>query len=481
MYVVFSAGVGGDVVGVKTNTGTTFYTDTPLDCGTSVTLTATENDGYKFAKWSDGTTANPYTFTANSDVTISALFTSLYTGGSSVPVIVDGKSYSIGTIETEKDTTNVVVDQSALEKQIEKASSSVVVPVNATTDTVSAELVVKNVEDMATKAITLSVETGGVSYDMRTTAIDTGAILSALGAEDSSKVPVHVTITRLGDGAVTVSDGELVLPAVQFTVTAEYDGKTYELDGFTQYVSRTIDVPAGVDASKITTAIVVENGVERHVPTNVYMSGGKWYAEINSLTNSTYVLIHKEAAFADAAGRWYENTVNEMASRKIINGRSADKFDGDANITRAEFAAIIVRALGLPSDGQSSFTDVAADAWYAGAVGMAVERGIVTGYSDGTFRPNANITRQEAMAMVARAAVITELGGSTSADLSSFADADSVAGWASAYVQYNVANSLIKGSGGYLNPASNITRAETATVILRLLRNSGLVDVRGAA
>lgn len=92
--------------------------------------------------------------------------------------------------------------------------------------------------------------------------------------------------------------------------------------------------------------------------------------------------------------------------------------------------------------------------------------GIVQGYEDGTFRPNANITRQQAMAMIARAAAITELGGATTADLSKFADNAKVGAWAKSYVEYNVANGLIQGnSSGYLNPQANISRAPTETAV----------------
>jgi hypothetical protein len=83
-------------------------------------------------------------------------------------------------------------------------------------------------------------------------------------------------------------------------------------------------------------------------------------------------------------------------------------FDGDGFITRAEYAAILVRALGIPEGGASSFSDVGSSDWYCGAVSAAVQYGIIKGYADGTFRPNANITREEAMAMLQRAAKVAE-------------------------------------------------------------------------
>ena len=83
--------------------------------------------------------------------------------------------------------------------------------------------------------------------------------------------------------------------------------------------------------------------------------------------------------------------------------------------------------------------------------------------------------------MVARAAKVAELNGVTTADLSKFSDAATVGAWAREYVTYNVANGLIVGNNGYLKPNADISRAETATVILRLLQKAELVDVRSAS
>jgi hypothetical protein len=104
--------------------------------------------------------------------------------------------------------------------------------------------------------------------------------------------------------------------------------------------------------------VVNADGSVRHVPTNVIEKDGKYYAVVSSRTNSTYALIQNEVTFSDAEGKWYEAAVNEMGSRKIIGGRSAAVFDGGASITRAEFSALLVRALGLPADGASTFADV---------------------------------------------------------------------------------------------------------------------------
>ena len=468
----------------------------------SVTLTAMS--GYEYSKdggatWQDSNVfsglsgSTDYSFVAQIKATATTLpgtvsaalavtTDSAPSGGSGnssastgAPVIVDGKTENIGTENKTGDATTVTVDQSKLGENINGAAtgSSVVVPVSENS-AATASLVVKNIEDMAQKGMTLTVQTGSVAYNLNTSAIDTAALTAAFPGADMSEVPFDVTIKN---SSVSVEGETLVLNLVTFTVTATYNGKTVSVDTFSAYINRMIEVTPK-QAAKITTAVVVNaDGSTRHVPTNVVEKDGKYYAIINSRTNSTYALIQNEVTFADAKGKWYEGMVNEMGSRKIIAGLSASVFGGGASITRAEFAAILVRALGLPTDGTSSFSDVHTTAWYTGAVATAVQYGLASGTGENRFSPNAAITRQEAMLMLKRAAALTEFSG-TSGALDGFTDVDAVSSWAKDAAKWNVGSGLIKGSDGKLNPTAKITRAESATIILRLLQKAGLVDVR---
>ena len=195
---------------------------------------------------------------------------------------------------------------------------------------------------------------------------------------------------------------------------------------------------------------------------------------------SVGTVIYNKVGFTDTAGKWYNDVVTEMAARTIVNGKTSTVFDGDGSITRAEFAAILVRALGLPEGKTSQFSDTAKSAWYYGSVSTATQYGIIKGYSDGSFKPGANITREEAMAMMQRAAKVAGYAGTTGT-LTGFSDASSVGAWAKSAVAYNVGSGLIQGNAGKLNPKNSITRAETAVVVLRLLQKAKLVDVRTKA
>ena len=108
--------------------------------------------------------------------------------------------------------------------------------------------------------------------------------------------------------------------------------------------------------------------------------------------------------FADITNHANKTAIEELAARGIITGYNATSFGPNDTMTRAQFATIVVRGLGLPLMNTNTFTDVKAGSWYAPYVGTAYSYGIVNGRTANTFDPEGTITRQEAAAMVARAA-----------------------------------------------------------------------------
>ena len=109
-----------------------------------------------------------------------------------------------------------------------------------------------------------------------------------------------------------------------------------------------------------------------------------------------------ENIFADVTnGRWHNKAISTMARLGIVNGRRADSFDPDASITRAEFAAICARFNTKPVENSGSFSDISGH-WAENEIERAAAFGWISGYPDGTFRPDARITRAEAMTMINR-------------------------------------------------------------------------------
>ena len=165
-------------------------------------------------------------------------------------------------------------------------------------------------------------------------------------------------------------------------------------------------------------------------------------------------------------GHWAAADVLAMNKAGIVSGVSDTLFDPDRNITRAEFAAIIARALKL-SDKTADYKDVNGE-WFAPYVGACSEAGIISGY-DGYFRPNDNITRQEMAVIIVNAYSYLEKQGANGG-IDNFTDKAEIADWAKAAVDTASSVGLISGMGdGTFAPNANATRAQAASIVKRLL------------
>ncbi len=178
-----------------------------------------------------------------------------------------------------------------------------------------------------------------------------------------------------------------------------------------------------------------------------------------------------QMSFTDvAAGSWYYDAVKYAVENNIMSGVSADKFDPNAKLTRSMLAQILYNHAGKPDAAASSMKDVASGSWYAKAVGWAAQKGIVTGYSDGTFKPTDSITREQLALMLYRYAGSPAVTGT----LDNFSDASSVSAYAQDAVKWATANGIITGNGNatILDPKGNASRAQVAAMMMRYLENS---------
>ena len=175
------------------------------------------------------------------------------------------------------------------------------------------------------------------------------------------------------------------------------------------------------------------------------------------------------AEFVDIEGHWATAAIENAAENGLITG-SEGRFNPDNNMTRAEMATIMVRACGATADADiSEFTDVTTDDWYYASVSKAVAMGAFNG-SDGRFNPNNSITRQEAFVVLSRVFGLAINNTVDASILNQFKDGDQVADWAKNDVAAIISEGYVGGSNGMLNPNANITRAEFAAVMDRLVK-----------
>ncbi|AKX96880.1 Ig-like, group 2 [Moorella thermoacetica] len=206
------------------------------------------------------------------------------------------------------------------------------------------------------------------------------------------------------------------------------------------------------------------------IPAVVDVSKGLILARINHF--SDYAVFVKEArkAFLDvtpASFGWAQDTIETLAGAGIVAGVDGSHFEPGRAVTRAEFASLLVKALGLEGKAgeKNPFKDVKGDAWYAGAVTAAASNGLVKGYEDGTFRPDNVITREELAAMLVRAVNLP-----AGEEKLAFKDNDKVSTWARKSVAVAAAHGLVKGfEDGTFRPGDAASRAECAVMVYRVL------------
>ena len=184
--------------------------------------------------------------------------------------------------------------------------------------------------------------------------------------------------------------------------------------------------------------------------------------------------------FPDIAGHPNQAAIEALAARGIINGMTDTTFAPDETMTRAQFATIVVRGLGLPEQTPQVFDDVKAGDWFAPYVGSAYAYGIVKGKSATRFDPNGTITRQEAAVMVARAAKLcgldTELDAAAVRDtLAQFTDYVTAGDWARQELAFCYRQGILDDSALTIQPLVPILRCEIAQMLYNLLGSAQLL------
>ncbi|SEO97428.1 Fibronectin type III domain-containing protein, partial [Paenibacillus sophorae] len=476
------------ITGLQNGTTYTFTVKAINNAGGSV-ASAVSNAVTPLAPSSDGGGSTPIEPTAPSTPEPT---------NTGVNALVNGKEQTVGTETTTKvndqTVTTVVIDPKKLDDILAAVDQHTVItiPVNTKADVVVGELNGQMVKNMEQKQAVLEIKTENATYTLPAQQININNLSDQLGktvALQDIKVQIEIAAPT-ADTVKTVensaSKGQftIVVPPLNFSVRGIYGDAKIEVSKFNAYVERTLAIPDGIDPQKITTGVVIEpDGTVRHVPTKIVNVDGKYFAQVNSLTNSTYSVVWHPLEFKDVAKHWAKDAVNDMGSRMIVNGSGNDMFNPDQDITRAEFAAIIIRGLGLKPEGNAApFSDVQQSDWYNDVIQTSYAYNLITGFEDGTFRPDDKITREQAMAIIAKAMTITDLKAKLPSKeagevLSPFADANKTSEWAKNSAADCLQAGIISGrNSSQLSPKDNITRAEVAAIIQRLLQKSELIN-----
>ena len=176
-----------------------------------------------------------------------------------------------------------------------------------------------------------------------------------------------------------------------------------------------------------------------------------------------------DTGFSDVdSNAWYAEAIVYCQEHHLMAGTGNDQFAPESDLSRAQLAAVLYRIEGTPAvTGMDVFTDTLDGAWYSDAVLWASQRDLISGYGGGLFGPDDPVSREQMTAILWRYAGSPEADGADS-----FTDKDTIAAYAAIAVDWSSGNGIVRPvSNGTFAPKSNATRAQVADALMNLDRN----------
>lgn len=364
--------------------------------------------------------------------------------------------------------TKVDSDNKDSDKKNSGKRASTTVPAPAVTPRINAAAEVSipkatvEADRSSRNALTLTTPIASISFDAQS--------LDSIAEQTASEITFSVS--RVDPGAMSEAERKLIgeRPLYDFSITS--DGRTISQFGGTATVSIPYKPTAEElkDPEHITIWHIDGSGKVVPVPS------GRYDAASGTVTFTTthfskYAVVYVQKSFSDLENTaWARKQIEVLASKGIMEGRTGKEFAPQAGITRAEYIAALVRALGVTAKTETCFEDVAAGSRYYEEIAIAKKLGISNGSGNNCFRPEDTITRQDMLVLTERA--LRSLGKLSStgveADLERFTDRVEVKDYAAASIAALVKEGLIEGSSGRLNVKADTTRAEAAVFLHRL-------------
>lgn len=287
----------------------------------------------------------------------------------------------------------------------------------------------------------------------------------------------RVAVTQLTGSAleeivsqVSLPDGARPLMAVSVEARTVDGDSEFPVGAFGATASLRLATPDGTDPNRVS-LLQPRAGAPATILAGRPMDGDIRYPLSQP---GLYILAEVQPTFSDLENHWARVDVERMAAKGIIRGVAPQLFDPAGLVNRAQFAALLVRAMGLPlTDQPVSFSDVSPSDWFYREVATAYHAGLIQGMGDGSFAPNAPVTREQVGVMLARALIasgqaVTLDGDRVDLLLAPFADQDQVSSWARAGLAQAIQDAIMRGqSVDRLAPQANTSRAEAAVMIGR--------------
>lgn len=292
----------------------------------------------------------------------------------------------------------------------------------------------------------------------------------SLGDDASIEIPANaLTGTGAQEIKITRVSNPAQAPAGFRLLGSVYEFKVGGMSSYSFAKKVTITLifdPGALKAGETPAIYYYDENKQEWVCLGGVVSGNTISVEVEHLTKFAVIVQEKapEATLTDISGHWAEKNVKELVALGAVSGYTDGTFKPDNKITRSEFTVILVKAFELEPKSGKVFADTAGH-WAKDSIAAAASYGIVNGYDENTFGPDDTITREQMAAMIVNAAKLTPVPG----DLS-FADGHTISDWARESMAAAVQNGIITGyPDNTVRPQSNATRAEAVTVIMNAL------------
>lgn len=290
------------------------------------------------------------------------------------------------------------------------------------------------------------------------------------------------SVTQQLEQAVEAQGLEQLSSLIDFKVMLEAGGKVAEIRSFgDSFVTRIIKVNGTIKDISQVTAVSYDSitGQLKFAPSFVTVKNGQTEVMIMSNTSGMYTIVQSKKTFEDMIGHWAKSDVERLAAKLIIKGTTDRYYSPDQPVTRAQFAALLVRGLGLTSETVSNvFTDVADSEWYAAEVNIAAQYGLVQGAGLGKFNPDLLVTREQMVVMMMNA--VRFFNGSSIKGVYGdvpFVDQDQLSSYARDAVAEAVHEGLISGkTATTFAPQAAATRVEAAVLLKQTLQYLKLMN-----
>ncbi|MBU7007948.1 S-layer homology domain-containing protein [Phosphitispora fastidiosa] len=411
-----------------------------------------------------------------------------YEGGSTVIPVPEQaeRAAAISFVDSSGGSGLIKVDSATLNEFLSLTDPAVnvyVIQVHSTSQSITTEIPADVIAALrqSKPAAVLRVVVPAGSYDLPVSVVNVGDLSDKLGAPPEA-FRIAVTISAAGEAIAAQIRAEITRQGFAMTaVPVEFrtgvvadNGQRLELNIFDSYIEHFLKMGYSVNPS-ISGAVCYNTAAKVFYPVPAVFGadGDNPGVVIKHRANGWYTVVTGQRTYTDIRGHWARGDIERLASRLIVTGKDSRNFDPGGKVTRAEFAALLVRALGVSEIArEGEFSDVSGQ-WFTGAVNSAAAAGLIQGYQDGTFRPYQEITREEMAVMVSRAiqfAGYPAVSGDSDDEILSFTDRDSVSSWARSAVSAAAQAQIIKGSlSGEFNPDFHATRAEAAAMLIRTM------------